>query len=74
MSPEAARFIGAGMAVLALYGVGMGMSNLFSTWMDSVARNPEAEDKIRGGGMLGFAIVESIGLLSFLIAVLILFK
>jgi F0F1-type ATP synthase membrane subunit c/vacuolar-type H+-ATPase subunit K len=50
------------------------MSNLFSTWMDSVARNPEAEDKIRAGGMLGFAIVESIGLLSFLIAVLILFK
>jgi F-type H+-transporting ATPase subunit c len=72
VSPEAARFIGAGIAVLALYGVGMGMGNLFSTWISSVARNPEAADKIKSAGILGFAIVESIALFAVVVALLIL--
>lgn len=74
MSPEAARMIGASIAALALYGVGMSMGNLFSNWISSVARNPEAEDKVRFMGMLGFALTESIGLFALLIALLILFK
>jgi F-type H+-transporting ATPase subunit c len=74
MSVEAARMIGAAVAVLALYGVGMSMGNLFSTWINSVARNPEAEEKVRFMGMLGFALTESIALFALLIALLILFK
>jgi F-type H+-transporting ATPase subunit c len=74
VSPEAARFLGAGIAVLALYGVGMGMGNLFSTWISSVARNPEAEDKIRSAGLLGFGVVESIALCAVVVAILILVK
>jgi F-type H+-transporting ATPase subunit c len=74
MSPEAARFIGAAMAIFALYGIGTSMGNLFSTWISSVARNPEADEKIKFAGMLGFAITESIALCALLIAILILFK
>ncbi|MDR1560985.1 MAG: F0F1 ATP synthase subunit C [Holosporaceae bacterium] len=74
MSTEAARMIGAAVTVFALYGVGMSMGNLFSTWINSVARNPEAEDKVRFVGMLGFALTESIALFALLIALLILFK
>jgi F-type H+-transporting ATPase subunit c len=74
MSPEAARMIGAAVAVIALHGVGIGMGNLFATWISSVARNPEAEDKVRFMGMLGFALTESIALFALLIALLILFK
>lgn len=74
LSLDAARMLGAAIAAIALYGVGMSMGNLFSTWINSVARNPEAEDKVRLIGMLGFALTESIALFAFLIALLILFK
>lgn len=74
MSPEAARYIGAAIAAFALYGIGISMGNLFSTWISSVTRNPEAEDKVRFMGMLGFALTESIALFALLVALLILFK
>lgn len=74
MSTEAARMIGAAIAVVSLFGIGLGMSNLFSAWINAVARNPEAEEKVRLMGMLGFALTESIALFALIIAVLILFK
>jgi F-type H+-transporting ATPase subunit c len=74
MSSEAARFIGAGIAVLALYGIGMSLGNLFSTWISSVARNPEAEDKIKTAGIFGLALVESTALFTLVVAILILLK
>lgn len=74
MSTEAARMIGAALALIALHGVGLSMGNLFSTWISSVARNPEADEKVRFMGMLGFALTESIALFALLIALLILFK
>ena len=74
LSVDAARYLGAAIAAIALYGVGVSMGNLFSTWLNALARNPEAEDKMRSVGMLGFALTESIGLFALLIALLILFK
>ncbi|MDR0968515.1 MAG: F0F1 ATP synthase subunit C [Holosporaceae bacterium] len=74
MTTEVARFISAAIAALVLYGVGSAMGNLFSNWINSVARNPEADEKIKFAGMLGFAITESIALLAFVVAMTILFK
>ncbi|MBO6055518.1 MAG: F0F1 ATP synthase subunit C [Alphaproteobacteria bacterium] len=74
LSTEAVRYLAAAITVIALYGVGVSMGNLFSTWLNAVARNPEADDKMRSVGMLGFALTESIGLFALLIALLILFK
>ncbi len=74
LSAEAARYLAAGIAALALFGVGKAMGHLFATWIDSVARNPDADDKMRSVGMLGFALTESIGLFALLVALLLLFK
>lgn len=74
LSLDAARMLGAAIAVFALYGVGTAMGDLFARWIESIARNPEAEDKMRFVGMLGFALTESIALFALLIALLILFK
>ncbi len=74
MDVEAARFIGAGIAVFALLGVGLGLGNIFSNWLNAIARNPEAKDKLSTVGMLGFALTEAIALFALLIAFLILFK
>jgi len=73
MDAEAARAIGAGIAVLALFGVGLAMGNIFSTLISSVARNPASRDAVFPIGILGFALTEAVALFALLIAFLILF-
>ncbi|MBI1207621.1 MAG: F0F1 ATP synthase subunit C [Azospirillum sp.] len=73
MDGEAAKFIGAGLAAMALAGVGIGIGNIFSTLMASIARNPSVQTKIFPVGILGFALTEAVGLFALLIAFLILF-
>ncbi|CEF53447.1 ATP synthase subunit C family protein [Acetobacter fabarum] len=73
MDIAAAREIGAGIAVIALAGVGIGLGNIFSTLVSSIARNPAARPHVFGLGMLGFALTEAIALFALLIAFLILF-
>ena len=73
MEVAAAKAIGAGIAVIALFGVGIGMGNIFSALVTSVARNPSARDQVFGLGILGFALTEAVALFALLIAFLILF-
>jgi len=73
MDVSAAREIGAGIAVIALAGVGIGLGNIFSTLVSSIARNPAARPHVFGLGMLGFALTEAVALYALLIAFLILF-
>ena len=74
MDVEAARMIGAGFAVIALFGVGLGIGNIFSSLINAVARNPEVKDQVFPIGILGFALTEAVALFALLIAFLILFK
>ena len=73
MDVEAAKMLGAGIAVIALMGVGVGIGNIFSTLVASIARNPAARDQVFGIGMLGFALTEAVALFALLIAFIILF-
>ena len=73
MDVEAAKMLGAGIAVIALLGVGVGIGNIFSTLVASIARNPAARDQVFGIGMLGFALTEAVALFALLIAFIILF-
>jgi F0F1-type ATP synthase membrane subunit c/vacuolar-type H+-ATPase subunit K len=73
MDVEAAKMIGAGIAVIALMGVGVGIGNIFSTLIASIARNPAARNEVFGIGILGFALTEAVALFALLIAFLILF-
>jgi F-type H+-transporting ATPase subunit c len=73
MDVEAAKMIGAGLAVIALMGVGVGIGNIFSTLIASIARNPAARGEVFGIGILGFALTEAVALFALLIAFLILF-
>ena len=73
MELEAAKMIGAGLAGIALIGVGVGIGNIFSTLIASIARNPAARNEVFGIGILGFALTEAVALFALLIAFLILF-
>jgi F-type H+-transporting ATPase subunit c len=74
MDPEAARYLSAGMAVIALCGVGLSLGNIFSTWLSAVGRNPSAKDHLNSVGILAFAMTEAIALFALLISFVILFK
>ena len=73
MEVEAAKMIGAGMAVIALAGVGVGIGNIFSALVTSIARNPAARSEVFGIGILGFALTEAIALFALVVALLLLF-
>ena len=73
MEAEAAKLIGAGLAVIALGGVGIGIGNIFSSLVNSIARNPSARNDVFGIGILGFALTEAIALFALVIALLLLF-
>jgi F0F1-type ATP synthase membrane subunit c/vacuolar-type H+-ATPase subunit K len=73
MEAEAARFIGAGLAVIALFGVGLGIGNIFSSLIASIARNPASQPKVFPIGIIGFAVTEAVALFALVVAILILF-
>jgi len=73
MEVAAAKALGADIAVIALFGVGLGIGNIFSALITSVARNPSARDAVFPIGILGFALTEAVALFALLIAFLILF-
>lgn len=74
MDFQAAKMIGAGLAMFALLGVGIGLGNIFSTLVASIARNPETGNELFSKAIIGFALTESIALLAFIVAMIILFK
>ena len=73
MEVEAAKMIGAGLAVIALAGVGVGIGNIFSALVTSIARNPAARSEVFGIGILGSALTEAIALFALVVALLLLF-
>jgi F-type H+-transporting ATPase subunit c len=74
MEVQVAKMIGAALAILPLFGVGLAIGQIFSTLISSVARNPSVKNDVFPMAILGFALTEACALFSLLIAFLILFK
>jgi len=73
MELEAAKMIGAGLACSALIGAGIGIGNIFGSYLSGALRNPSAADGQRANLLLGFALAEATGLFGLVIAFIILF-
>ncbi len=65
--------IGAGLALIAGLGPGIGQGFAAGKGTEAVGRNPGASGKIMGTMLLGQAVAETTGLYSFAIAILLLF-
>jgi F-type H+-transporting ATPase subunit c len=74
MDVEAAKLVGAGLAVLALAGAGIGLGVMFGHYMEGAMRNPEAQAKLKVQPMVAFALIEATGLIGFVVSMLILFR
>ena len=71
---SAASVIGAGLAVgLAAIGPGVGQGSAAAQAVEGIARQPEAEGKIRGTLRLSFAFMESLTIYGLVISLLLLF-
>ena len=73
MEADAAKFIGAGIAALAMVGAGIGIGNIFSSYLQGALRNPAAADSQRTNLFIGFALAEATGLFGLLISFILLF-
>nr|VDD51068.1 unnamed protein product [Brassica oleracea] len=69
---EGAKSIGVGAATIASAGAAIGIGNVFSSLIHSVARNPSLAKQSFGYAILGFALTEAIALFAPMMAFLIL--
>lgn len=73
MEAEAAKFIGAGIACLGMGAVGVGVGNIFGSYLAGAIRNPAAAQGQFTNLIFGFAVTEALGIFSFLVALILLF-
>ena len=66
--------LGAGIAVLGALGAGIGIGIATGKATEAVARQPEAEGKIRNTLILGCALAEATAIYGFVIALIIIIK
>jgi len=70
---EGAKSMGAGAATIASAGAAVGIGNVFSSLIHSVARNPSLAKQLFGYAILGFALTEAIASFAPMMAFLISF-
>ncbi|MBA8754804.1 F0F1 ATP synthase subunit C [Wolbachia endosymbiont of Drosophila bicornuta] len=73
MDLVALKFIAIGLAVFGMLGAGLGIANIFSAMLNGIARNPQSEGKMKSYVYIGAAMVEIMGLLAFVLAMLLTF-
>lgn len=69
----AAKFIGAGLAVISLGGAATGIGIVFGALITGVARNPSLKGELFNLAILGFALCEALGLFGLLMALMFLY-
>jgi F-type H+-transporting ATPase subunit c len=73
MEVQAAKFIGAGLAAIALVGAGVGIGNVFGSYISGSLRNPGASQTQYTNLLLGFALCEAQGLFGLVISLILMF-
>jgi ATP synthase F0 subunit c len=73
MDPEAAKLIGAGLAMIGTIGAGAGIGVVVNGAVQSIARNPDASGAVQTNMILGIAFAEAVAIDCLVIALLRLF-
>jgi F-type H+-transporting ATPase subunit c len=74
MEGEALKFIGVGLTTFGMLGAAIGVGNIFSTMLNSIARNPSAEPKLAKYVYVGAGLAEAMGLFALVLAFIMLFS
>jgi ATP synthase F0 subunit c len=73
MDVEAARLIGAGLAMIGTIGAGIGIGVVVNGAVQGIARNPDASGTVQTNMILGIAFAEAVAIYCLVIALLIFF-
>ncbi len=71
---QAAKLIGAGIAVSAISGAGVGIGTVFGALINAVSRNPGLTNQLFSYAILGFALTEAIALFGLMMSFLLSFS
>lgn len=71
---DGCKLIGAGCATIGVIGAGVGIGNIFGSFVMAYARNPNLAGAFFGYVLLGFALCEAIALFALMMGFLILFN
>ena len=74
MDVATAAKIGVGLAAMGAGFAAIGVGNIFGQYLNGVARNPEADAKLGGRVIFGFAVTEALGLIAAVIAFVLAFR
>ena len=74
MDPASAKLIGAGLAAIGTGAAAIGVGNLFGQFLQGALRNPEADAKMGGRLIFGFAVTEALGLIAAVVALALAFS
>lgn len=73
MSDQGVKLLATALALLPLVAVAFALGGIFQAWLNGVARNPGASDKMQPVGYLAFALTEAVALFALIVAFIILF-
>ena len=73
MDPLAAKYIGAGLAMLGMIGAGIGLGTMFGQYLNGALRNPSAAAGQTATLFIGIAFAEALGIFAFLVSLLLMF-
>lgn len=73
MEMEAAKFIGAGLAAIGMIGAGIGVGNVWASYITAISRNPASKEEIGASIWIGFAVTEAIALFALIVALIALY-
>lgn len=74
MELEAAKLIGAALALIPIAGVGVGLGLIFSSYNEAVGRNPGAAGLLEKKFLLTFALTEALAIFALVISFMIMFS
>jgi F-type H+-transporting ATPase subunit c len=74
MDPSFFKFFAIGLMAVGMLGAALGVGNIFSSLLSSIARNPSAGDQLQRMAIIGAGLVEAMGLFAFVIAMLLIFS
>ena len=73
MDAESAKLLGAGLAAVGAGLASLGVGDVFAKFLEGALRHPGAADGQQGRLFIGFAAAELLGLLSFVVAMILIF-
>ena len=70
---QAAKFIGAGLAMFGAFGPGLGIGILAAGALLGISRNPDAAPSIQTNMILAIAFAEAIAIYALVVALIVVF-